>query len=170
MPYHYLAKEREIYKLNDEGNFQEALDTANVFLQKHPLSQQALIDKSYSYYKLGNQDSADYYSYQFSRIMEAMYFSGNGKAEETPVFALGPADGQNYIRKFVGAKIGTMGSGHDRHGNFLDILEAVFEDGDSLTLYFILTHATDKMFLEEELEIVDDNHNTKRKRKNRSSL
>jgi Domain of unknown function (DUF4919) len=164
-PYDYLSKEREIYELNGEGKYQEALDTASLFLQKHPVSQQALIEKSYSYYKLGNKDSADYYSYQFRRIMEAMYFSGNGTTKETPTFALGPADGQNYVQKFIGAKIGTMGSGHDNYGNFLDILEAELEDGKTISLHFIIQHATDKMFggksIEEEL------NGQKKKKKNK---
>ena len=101
-PYTDLNKEREIYKLNGEDKFQAALDSANIFLKKHPLSQQAIIEISYSYYKLNNIDSSDFYMYQFRRIMKAMDFSGDGK--EIPIFSLGPADGQNYIRKYLSAK------------------------------------------------------------------
>ena len=145
-PYSDLSKEREIYRLNGEGKFQEALDSATKFLNKHPVSQQAIIEISYSYYKLGNTDKSDFYMYQFRRIMKAMDFSGDGK--ETPIFALGPADGQNYIRKYLAAKIGSMGSGSDKNGNFLDILEAKYKDGTSESLHFIIQHATDKMFSE----------------------
>ncbi len=159
-PYSDLDKEREIYKLNDEGKFQEALDSANIFLQKHPVSQQAIIEKSYSYYKLDNKDSSDFYMYQFRRIMKAMDFSGDG--EDIPIFALGPADGQNYIRKYLSAKIGSMGSGRDKNGNFLDILEAKYKDGTSEYLYFIIQHATDKMFSKDVLKFFEEKDNKKK--------
>lgn len=145
-PYDDLRTEREIYKLNGEKKYQEGLDKANDFLKTHPVSLKALFEKSYSFHKLEQKDSAEYYMYQGQRIFKAMYFSGNGKTKDTPTFALGPADGQDYIYKFVGADIGTMGSGSDKNGNFLDILEAKFEDGQTVTLYFIIQHATDKMF------------------------
>lgn len=153
-PYSDLNKERDIYKLNGEGKFQEALDSANVFLIEHPLSQQALIEKSYSFYKLNNQDSANYYMHQFRRIMQAMDFSGDGIKK--PIFALGPADGQNYIEKYLSSKIGTMGSGHDKNGYFLDILQVIPNNGSTpYNLYFIIQHATDKMFSADELKILD---------------
>jgi hypothetical protein len=163
-PYDDLTTEREIYKLNGEKKYQEGLDKANEFLKTHPLSVKALFEKSYSFYKLGQMDSTQYYLDQGQRIFKAMYFSGNGITKETPTFALGPADGQDYINKFVGADIGTMGSGRDKNGNFLDILGAKFEDGQTVTLYFIIQHATDKMFggksIEEEL-----NEQKKKKKK-----
>lgn len=155
-PYQDITIEKEIFSLNGNGKFKEALDSANVFLKTHPLSVKVLFEKGYSFYKLGQNDSADYYAYKGKRIFRAMYFSGKGKSPETPTFALGPADGQDYIYKFVGsaiggAKIGTMGSGRDNDGNFLDILQVVPESGSpSFTLYFIIQHATDKMFSEED--------------------
>jgi len=163
-PYDDLTTEREIYKLNGEKKFQEGLDKANLFLKTHPLSVKALFEKSYSFHKLEQKDSAQFYLYQGQRIFKAMYFSGDGKTKETPTFALGPADGQDYIKIFVGEKIGVMGSGKDKSGNFLDILEIKFEDGQTMNLYFIIQHATDKMFggksIEEEL-------NEQKKKKNK---
>lgn len=155
-PYQDLDTERGIYKLNGEKKYQEGLDLANKFLKTHPLSVKALYEKSYSFHKLEQKDSSQYYLYQGQRIFYAMYFSGDGKTKETPTFALGPADGQDYIYKFYGADIGTMGSGRDESGNFLDILEAKLKDGKTMNLYFIIQHATDKMFggksIEEELK------------------
>ena len=87
-PYQYLMTEGKIYNLNGEGKFQEALDTANIFLKTHPLSEKALFEKSYSFYKLGQNDSSAFYSYEGRRIFEAMNFSGNGKSPETPIFSL----------------------------------------------------------------------------------
>ena len=154
-PYDDLTTEREIYKLNGDKKYQAGLNKANQFLQTHPVSVKALFEKSYAFHKLEQKDSAQFYLYQGQRIFGAMYFSGNGKTKETPTFSLGPADGQDYIHKFVGADVGTMGSGRDGDGNFLDILEAKFEDGQTIKLFFIIQHATSKMFggknIEEEL-------------------
>jgi hypothetical protein len=164
-PYQDINTEREIYNLNGEKKYQEALDKGIKFIETHPLSVKVLFEIAYSYQKLEKEDSAKFYSYKGQRIFEAMYFSGDGTTIETPAFALGPADGQDFIYKVVGADIGTMGSGRDKNGNFIDILEAKFEDGKTMNLYFIIQHATDKMFdgksIEEELKQQD-----KKKKKN----
>jgi len=170
-PYQDLDIERKIYDINGDGKFQEALDSANIFLKLHPLSVKVLFEKAYSFHKLGQEDSAALYSYKGRRIFKAMSFSGNGKSPDTPIFALGPADGQDYIRKSIaakigGAKIGAMGSGSDKYGNFIDILEVVPKDGSSsYNLYFIIQHATDKMFSEEDLKIFDSKDKEKKKNK-----
>ena len=158
-PYMDLDIERKIYDINGEGKFKVALDRSNFFLKNHPFSVKVLFEKAYSFHKLKKEDSAAFYSYKGRKIFKAMNFSGNGKSSETPTFALGPADGQDYIYKFIGsktggAKIGKMGSSRDRDGNFLDILEVVPEDNSpSYNLYFIIQHATDKMFSEDEMKI-----------------
>lgn len=163
-PYADLSTERKIYDINGDGKYKEALDSANIFLQTHPFSVKVLFEKGYSLHKLGQEDSASFYTYKGQRIFQAMYFSGNGTTPETPTFALGPADGQDYIRKYVRAKIGTMGSGRDKRGNFLDILEVVPKDGSaSYSLYFIIQHATDKMFSEDELKMFDEQDKKKKK-------
>ena len=155
-PYQDLDIERNIYNLNGEKKYKAGLELGKKFIKTHPLSVKTLFEISYSFHMLNKEDSAKYYLYQGQRVFKAMYFSGDGKTTETPTFALGPADGQDYIHKFVGADIGTMGSGRDRDGNFLDILEAKFEDGSKMNLYFIIQHATRKMFggksIEEELK------------------
>jgi hypothetical protein len=155
-PYQDLDKEREIYQLNGDGKFKEGLALANEFLATHPLSVKTLFEKSYSFYKTEQQDSADFYMKMGHRIFKAMWFSGNGKTKETPTFALGPADGQDYIGKFIGEKIGQMGSGRDKNGNFLDMLEVQYEDGATVQLYFIIEHAKRKMFTEEEKKQMEE--------------
>lgn len=155
-PYKDSSTEREIFKLNGEKKYKEGLELGQKFIKTHPLSIKTLFEIAYSYHILKQEDSAKYYLYQGQRIFKAMYFSGDGKSKETPTFALGPADGQDYMYKFVGADIGTMGSGRDKDHNFLDMLEAKFDDGRTMTLYFIIQHATNKMFegtsIEEELK------------------
>lgn len=147
-PYADLDKERAIYNLNDEGKFEQALAKADSFLSTHPLSVKVLYEKSYAFHKLNKQDSAAVYMLRGIRIFRAMRYSGDGKTTDTPMFALGPADGQDFIHKAVGASIGTMGSSRDKSGNFLDMLEAKNKDGKTVMLYFIIQHATEKMFKE----------------------
>ena len=157
-PYDDISTEREIYDLNDKNKYKEGLELGQKFLKTHPLSVKTLYEIAYSFHKLNQEDKTKYYVYQGQKIWKAMYFSGKGFTPETPTFALGPADGQDYIKKFLGAGIGTMGSGRDKNNNFLDILEAKLEE-KSITLYFIIQHATNKMFggksFEEEMKEQD---------------
>lgn len=167
-PYSYLTTEREIYALNDRGDFEGAIAVSDSFLRYVPVSQQALIEKSYAFYKLGQKDSAQHYLWQCKRILRAMYESGDGLTPETAFFALGPADGQNFVRKHLGSSIGSMGSGRDKYGNFVDILEMVWEDKEtgerrSRELYFQIEHASNTMFgdlnLDELIKDVDKDKN-----------
>ncbi len=145
-PYADLSTERQIYNYNDDKNYQTALDTANKFLQSHPLSIKTLFEKSFSLYQLDQRDSSIHYLQLGRRLLRAMEFSGSGKDINTPMFALGPADGQQYIYKHLSAGIGTMGSGRDNKKNFIDILEVKTKKGDSYKMYFVIQHATAKMF------------------------
>lgn len=142
-PYDDVTTERAIYDLNAQGKYDDALKKANVFLKTHPLSVGALFEKSYALYKKQDPDSAGYFAYRCTRIFQAMRFSGDGKSAETPCFALGPADGQDYIRQYIKGKLGTMGSGKDANGYFLDILEVKPKDGSTpYKLYFMIEHAS----------------------------
>lgn len=163
-PYSYVSTERKIYRLNEEEKYKEAHALADSFLIHVPLSQEALIENSYAFYMLNQQDSADYYMWQYRKIMDAMASSGNGLTAETAIFSLGPADGQNFIRKYLGMGIGTMGSGRDKYGNFVDMLEATWKDDETgetknVMLYFQIEHAVKKMFAGSE----DDPEKTKGK-------
>lgn len=141
---------------NGRKEYQEALKLGQTFVKSHPLNVGAIFELAYAFHKLGNEDSAQHYLYQGWRILKAMNFCGDGLTSDTPVFALGPSDGQVYIQKVLRADIGVMGSGTDKNGNFLDILQAKYQDGRTVTLHFIIQHATNKMFggktVEEELK------------------
>lgn len=143
-PYDVLETERLIFKLNEENKFKQAYDTATVLLKTYPLSYQALYEKAYASDKLGFKDSASYYLDLVAKIMSAMIYTGDGRSIETAMFSLGPADGQHLLRG-VGVGIGAMGSGRDKDGNFLDMLEAVTENG-KMQMYFNIQHAVAKMF------------------------
>jgi len=150
-PQYDLMVEANIYHLNGIKEYSKALALADSFLVTHPVNQGTLIEISYSYYKLGNQQQAVRYTSKFYKIMKAMEYSGDGKSAETAIFSLGPADGQNYIKKYLGNRIGTMGSGRDKNNYFIDILESVSEDGKNRsTMYFNINHALSDF--EKELE------------------
>lgn len=167
-PYSYLTTEREIYSLNGKGKYEKALSMCDSFLVNVPVSQQALIEKSYSYHKLGHADSAQYYMWQFRRIMKAMAQSGDGLTPETAFFSLGPADGQNFIIKYLSSDIGSMGSGRDKYGNSVDILETTWKDKESgeqksRVLYFQIEHASKTMF--EDLNFENPDQKEKKKKR-----
>ncbi len=145
-PYSDINFGRNLYKLNDEGKFDEVIKSGTEFLSNHPFDIKTLFEVSYAYFKTDNKITADNYIIKARQIFKAMFYSGDSKSIDTPAFALNPSDGQDFIKKAVGAKIGKMGSGKDDNGYFIDMLEAKFEDGESTMLYFIIPHATKKMF------------------------
>jgi hypothetical protein len=168
-PYSYMTTEREIYALNVKGQYEDALSMCDSFLVYVPVSQQAIIEKSFSFHKLGQSDSALYYMWQFRRIIDAMAQSGDGLSPETAFFSLGPAGGQNFIRKYLSSDIGIMGSGRDKYGNFVDILEATWkEEGNgeqqSRRLYFQIEHASKTMFGGMDFEDLDKKEKKKKKK------
>lgn len=156
-----LTVEREVYALNDDGNYKEAIKKGLSFNKTHPLNQMTLIELSYAYYKLDMPDSASYYRTQFKNVMVAMLYSGKGTSADSAFFSLTPVDGQNFIRKFMASKIGTMGSGRDSHDNFVDILGVLPKDdeGEEILLYFQIEHAMKDLKLE-----LNDSKNSKEKK------
>jgi Domain of unknown function (DUF4919) len=83
---------------------------------------------------------------RFKLIAESILSTGNGTIEK-PYFVISPIDGQVLIKLYFRKTIGMMGSGRDKEGNFIDILDMV--DGDnSKTLNFIIDHSM-KLFREE---------------------
>lgn len=149
-PYRYFSKERDISSLVEEKEYQRALQSADSLLAQVPVSQQAILGKSVALHYLEEYDESRLEFWKFQKIMKAMAWSGDGMTPETAFFALGPADGQNFINLFLRKSIGTMGSGSDKYGNFVDILEIVFEDPSgntqSLPVYFQIEHAAKTMF------------------------
>lgn len=144
-PYKDLEFRRNLYKLNDDKKFDEAIKEGNQFIINQPFDLKTLFELSYAHHKKGDQKLADAYLMKATMIFKAMIYSGDGKSIDSPMFALNPSDGQDFIRKAFGAKIGKMGSGRDKNGYFIDMLE--MKDGEeSQMMYFIIPHATKKMF------------------------
>ena len=151
-PYADLTTERHLYKLNDEGQFQQALSEAGPFVRSHPLSLQGLLEKSYAHSKLEQPDSANRYLEQYRRLVKAMAASADGRTAETAIFTIGPTDGQLFISRHLGARLGsTMGSGSDKQGNFVDILSVEPAAGSKepgYNLYFQIQPASATMLRE----------------------
>lgn len=145
-PYKDIEFSTNLYKLNDEQKFDQVIKDGNEFLKTHPFDLKTLYETSYAYHNKGDEASAENCLIKAMLIFKAMIYAGDGKSIDAPAFALNPIDGQEFIKKGIGAKIGKMASGRDKNGYFIDILDAQFDDGSSQTLYFIIPHATKKMF------------------------
>jgi hypothetical protein len=141
-PYTHLKEEKAVYDLNAEGKYDEGLIKANEFLAAHPFSVKVIFERSFSYYKARMQDSARSFASQGYKIFNAMKYSGDGRTKQTPMFALGPEDGEDYIYKFLGSGIGEKDSMLDSDGNKLNSYEVVSKVAEPYTLYFIIQHAT----------------------------
>ncbi|MES2622449.1 MAG: DUF4919 domain-containing protein [Bacteroidota bacterium] len=142
-PYKLTNKEREIKGLISDKKYNEAIIEADEVLKTNPLNFTALMEKGFAYMKL-NKEGASFHRERTMKIIRSIVWSGDGTIDR-PYFVLGPRDGQILIRYIFGSSIGTMGSGRDKNGYFLDILE-VKEDGESVKKYFNINHATDKIF------------------------
>jgi len=147
-PYSYIKTERIIKELNDKEHYKEAINVADSFLKKHPLSQQAIIEKAYSYHKLNQKDSAIFYKEQFGRLMAAMDWSNDGRTPETAMFAIGHHDGQNFVDKYYHADLGKKGTIEDKNGNLCEMLEMKFKkDGkeNTVVFFFVIQHAANTL-------------------------
>ena len=142
-PYDDIDTEKDIFALNDNGNYEDALAEANTYLASHPVSLRVLKEKSYSLHQLKKADSSDYCMDLVHKIMSAMIFSGNGKTPESPIFALGLADGERFIEN-AGMILGNRGTGENKAGNYMELVEAITDEGDHQNYFFIIQHARSK--------------------------
>ena len=143
-PYDDIDTEKEIFDLNDKGNYDDALKEANSYLSTHPVSLRILKEKSYSLHQLRKADSSDYYMDLVQKIMTAMLFSGNGKTPETAIFALNLSDGERFAEN-TGMTIISKGSGTNKSGNFMELIDATNDEGTHLNLFFVIQHARNKL-------------------------
>jgi len=172
-PLEDMEKEIEIFDLNNNGEFADAINQSRVFLQKHPLSLLVLRECSYAYQKVSKRmandmifdssitynDSAKYFMDLNDKIMEAMIFSGKGRTPEAPIFSLGLADGEYFIPN-VGYQIEKKDTEWNKYGHFMEVVTAI----DNLTpkkFYFVIQHA--------KLKIDDDQANEAAGKKKKKS-
>jgi hypothetical protein len=163
-PYEDIEIERAIYDLNASGKNRAALELSNSLQRRNPLSLMMNLEKSYAFHKLEQPDSSGVYYQRYLQLVHSDLWSGNG--EDIPYFVLGPIDGQIIIKRYWQGEITSMGSGGDDNGNFLDIL--TMKDNESeeeKTIYFIIQHATDSMFSEEDEQKMEEYHKQSKKKK-----
>lgn len=165
-PYKDMGTEKEIFDLNESGEYQEALDASKDYLQKHPLSLRILKERSYAYHQLNKEDSAKYFMALVDKIMGAMIYSGKGRKIEAPIFSLGLSDGEYFV-----ANIGMTATGRntawDAHKNFIFIVDALSDDGEHSNFYFNIHHA--KIKIEDE-GVDEDTPEAKAKKKSKKKV
>ncbi|MBL0357208.1 MAG: DUF4919 domain-containing protein [Chitinophagaceae bacterium] len=143
-PFEDMDAEKEVFDLNEEGNYDSALVKAKIYLQKHPLSLRVLKEASYCYHSQKKQDSADYYMDLVDKVMNAMTYSGNGKKPETPMFSLGLADGEYFIPN-IGMKVLGKDTDWNKDNLFMEIIDASKSGDDHINYYFVIQHAKEKI-------------------------
>jgi hypothetical protein len=143
-PFEDMDGEKEVFDLNDEGNFDDALVKGKTYLQKHPLSLRVLKEVSYTYHSLKKEDSANFYMDLVDRVMNAMTYSGNGKKPESPMFSLGLADGEYFIPN-IGLKVLNKDTDWNIDNLFIEIIDASKTGDDHINFFFVIQHAKDKI-------------------------
>ncbi len=143
-PYEDMGTEKEIFDMNDGGDYEGALDESKKYLQTHPLSLRILKERSYSYHQLRKEDSAKYFMDLVDKVMNAMIYSGKGKTPETAIFSLGLIDGEHFIEN-VGFTAANKTTSSPKSKVLMYMVDALSDEGTHTTYYFILQHARDKM-------------------------
>jgi hypothetical protein len=157
-PYETIQKEREVLQLIRDKNYKEALSATDSLLKTNPLNLAALMEKGFALWKLGDKNVGIHKS-RYLKVLDAVLSSGNG-SKANPFFVLSPIDGQTLIRYVWQGSIGTMGSGPDENGYFLDILEMKREGENPVTVNFHIQHAVSKSTFSKQIEAT-----TKKKKK-----
>lgn len=141
-----LTVDKAIYDLNEQEKYAEAIEYGNRVLAKNPFMIKVLRELSYAYQKSGNNEMSLKCLEKTGKIYNAMFSSSatTGISIKEPIFALGPKDGQYYIKYFMKYKLGNMGSGHDENGYFIDMLSTTVEN-TPVTFYFNINHAIKTM-------------------------
>ncbi len=153
-PYQDIGLEREIWSLNEKGEFELAKKKLDTLLSNNPFNILGHREMSYVQYKLGNKKNGYLHYKKFELIVTSVLSTGDGTSYETSWFTLSPADGQWIIKLAFRQEICSMSSGSDHNGNFHDILGIKFEDSeDCKELYFNIEPATKRMFGKQNLNV-----------------
>ncbi|MEP7166246.1 MAG: DUF4919 domain-containing protein [Ferruginibacter sp.] len=143
-PYDDLGTEKEIFDLNDGGDYEAALDESKTYLQTHPLSLRILKERSYAYHQIRKADSAQYFMDLVDKVMGAMIYSGKGKTQDAPIFSLGLIDGEHFIEN-AGMTVANKTTTSPKSKILMYIVDALSDEGTHTNYFFILQHARDKM-------------------------
>lgn len=143
-PFEDMEPEKEIFDLNEEGNYDDVIVKAKTYLGTHPLSLRVNKEISYAYFQKKMQDSADYYMDLVEKLMNAMIYSGTGKKPEQPIFSLGLADGEYFIPN-IGLKVLDKNTDWNDNNHFLEIIKASKSGDDEVMYFFVIEHAKQKI-------------------------
>lgn len=147
LPYGDIELEREIWKLNEEKNYTEALKKCDILLKNNPYNLLGNREKSYALIKTDKKEESVKYYNKFDLVAACDLSTGLGTSYDNSIFVLSPADGQWIIRLALHEEICKMGSGRDKDGNFHDILGIKFEGQEKcMDLFFNIEHAVKRMF------------------------
>ena len=169
-PYELVHIERRIIQYAQSEKDNECLVLCDSLLNFHPLNFTALLEKAYVLSKLERTEEAIIAQNKFVNTLEVILLTGDGTLEN-PLFVLSPMDGQVLIRFIFGKQIGTMGSGEDEYGNFVDILQIMDEEQGSFEMYFNIEHAVKRMFKDDVLQdfekVLKKDEKDQKKKKNK---
>ncbi|MES2848343.1 MAG: DUF4919 domain-containing protein [Bacteroidota bacterium] len=143
-PFEDMDPEKEVFDLNEEGKYDDAVIKGRKYLQTHPLSLRVNKETSYAYFQKQMQDSADYYMDLVEKLMNAMIYSGTGKKPSTPIFSLGLADGEYFIPN-IGMKVLNTDTDWNDDNLFLEIIDASKSGDDHINYYFVIQHAKNRI-------------------------
>ncbi len=157
-PLENMEIEEEIFDHNKSSEFHEAVEKGRPYLDTHPLSLLVLREVSFAYTRLGLyygkngqfdsavicQDSAKYFMDLNDKIMEAMIYSGKGRSPETAIFSLGLADGEYFIPN-IGYTLEKKTADWIQKKDFMEIIQAADESGESKIFFFAIQHAKAKI-------------------------
>jgi len=164
-PLEDMEKEQEIFDLNEEKKYEKALEEALRYLNDHPLSLRVLKEASYSYLNTNRKDSANYYMDLVEKIMNAMIYSGSGKKPESPIFALGLADGEWFVPN-IGMKVANKNTDWNKYNHFIEIVDASKNLVDLMRFYFVINHA--KLKIDDDKADASDDKKKKKDDKKKS--
>ncbi len=159
-PFEDMEPEKEIFDLNEEGQYDEVIIKSKKYLQTHPLSLRVNKETSYAYFQKQMQDSADYYMDLVEKIMNAMIYSGTGKKPEQPIFSLGLADGEYFIPN-IGLKVLDKNTDWNSNNHFMEVIKASKSGDDEIIYYFVIEHAKQKI----DDDKVNESEGKKKKKK-----
>lgn len=148
-PYENTDRERAIMASISDKEYERALIQCQEFLKTNPLNFTALMEEGFALRKLNN-DRNLFPSVKSKILTNAIVWSGTGSYNH-PYFVLSPIDGQTLIQYVFGKNIGTMGSGYDSNGYFLDILNMKTEK-ETITLHFNINHAIKNSILIQQID------------------
>ncbi len=143
-PVQIMEAELEIYDHSKASEFQEVVNKGRVLLQKVPVSMLALREVAIAYHRLGNRDSSKYFASLNDKIMDAMIYSSKGKKAESPIFALGLADGEYFVQN-IGFYMDKKNTDWNRYGDFMEVIDTYNEEDVKTTFFFAIQHAKLKM-------------------------